>query len=168
MIGWRDVRRRLIVVRKGGPALEFALMAPVFVGMLLFAFEILYAIAAKSIVDTALETSSRAAVTGGATPTDTASRLTQFNASFYNVSDPMISRARLTLGVAACATAEILTNSPNACRANDPGATGEIVRFNATYRHEFLAPSAVCSMLHVNPCPSLTMSAQIVRRNEPF
>lgn len=168
MIAWRDTQRRLLGNRKGGPALEFALMAPVFVGMLLFAFEILYAIAAKSVVDTALETSSRIAVTGGSTPTDTALRLTQFNTSFYNVSDPMISRGKLTLAVAACATAEVLTNSPNACRANDPGATGEMVRFNATYRHQFLAPSAVCNMLHVNPCPSLTMSAQIVRRNEPF
>ena len=38
------VLRRLRHDRRGGPALEFALMAPVFLGTLLVAFEILYAI----------------------------------------------------------------------------------------------------------------------------
>ncbi|MBL8698374.1 MAG: pilus assembly protein [Alphaproteobacteria bacterium] len=154
--------------RKGSPALEFALMAPVFFGTLLLAFEILYAIAAKSVIDTALDDSSRTAVTGGANPTDTAARRVAFETNFYAISDPLITRANLTLGIAACASAAQLTASPASCRTNDPGATGEIVQFSATYRHQFLAQAAVCGLLGISTCPSITMHAQLVRRNEPF
>lgn len=154
--------------RKGGPALEFALMAPVFFGTLLMAFEILYAIAAKSVVDTALDDSSRTAVTGGANPTDTSARRVAFETNFYAISDPLITRANLTLGISACSTAAQLTTSPGSCRVNDPGATGEMVQFSATYRHLFLAQSAVCGLFGIASCPAITMHSQLVRRNEPF
>lgn len=154
--------------RKGGPALEFALMAPVFIGVLLLAFEILYAVAARSVVDTALEEASRKAVTGGPTPTNSAARLTAFTNEFYAVTSPMIARNRIVLAVMACATMDMLNNNPAACRASDPGATGEVVRFSATYNHTFLAQRTVCTLLGMSVCPPLTMNAQIVRRNEPF
>ncbi|MBM3521791.1 MAG: hypothetical protein FJX57_02445 [Alphaproteobacteria bacterium] len=160
--------RRLLRDRRGGPALEFALMAPVFFGTLLVAFEILYAIAAKSVLDTALDDSSRSAVTGGANPTDTAGRRTAFEMAFYAISDPLIGRANLALGISACTNAAQLTSSPGSCRANDPGATGEIVQFSATYRHQFFVQSAVCGILGIATCPSITMNSQLVRRNEPF
>lgn len=148
--------------------LEFALMAPVFIGVLLVAFEILYAIAARSVVDTALEEASRKAVTGGPTPTNSAARLAAFATEFYAVTSPMIAQHRIVLAVMACATMDMLNNNPAACRAADPGATGEIVRFSATYSHTFLAQQTVCTLLSMSTCPPLTMNAQIVRRNEPF
>lgn len=143
-------------------------MAPVFFGVLLVAFEILYAIAAKSVIDTALDDSSRQAVTGGANPLDTAARRTAFETNFYAISDPLIRRANVTLGMSACTTAAQLTSTPGSCRANDPGSTGEIVQFSATYRHEFMVQSAVCGILAISSCPTITMHSQLVRRNEPF
>jgi hypothetical protein len=154
--------------RKGGPALEFALMAPVFIGVLLLAFEILYAIAARSVVDTALEEASRKAVTGGPTPSNSTARLNAFTSEFYAVTSPMIAQNRIVLAVMACATMDMLNNNPAGCRASDPGATGEVVRFSATYSHRFLAQQTVCNLLAMTNCPPLTMNAQIVRRNEPF
>lgn len=159
---------RIFRDRRGSPTVEFALMAPVFLGLLLVAFEILYAVAAKSVIDTAVDEASRNAVTGGPTPTNTAARMSAFSRNFYIITDPMIARSRLTLAVVACANAAMLSNSPGSCRSGDPGGTGEIVRFSAMYRHNFLAQSAVCGLLGMSACPPLTMSAQIVRRNEPF
>lgn len=143
-------------------------MAPVFVGVLLLAFEILYAIAARSVVDTALEEASRKAVTGGPTPSNSTARLNAFTSEFYAVTSPMIAQHRIVLAVMACATMDMLNNNPASCRASDPGATGEVVRFSATYSHTFLAQRTVCNLLAMSTCPPLTMNAQIVRRNEPF
>lgn len=154
--------------RKGGPALEFALITPAFFGIVLVSFEILYAIVARSVVNYALESASRAAVTGGTAPTDNAARLQAITEEFFAATSSMIRPARLTLVVSACESMEMLNTNPAACRTGDAGVAREVVRFSATYSHSFLTQGAVCSVLAMPTCPPVTMNAQIVRRNEPF
>lgn len=154
--------------RKGGPALEFALITPAFFGILLVSFEILYAVVARSVVDHALESASRTAVTGGTTPTDNTARLEAITNEFFAATSSMIASSRLTLVVSACESMETLNINPAACRTGDAGTAREVVRFNATYSHSFLSQRAVCSLLAMATCPPVTMNAQIVRRNEPF
>jgi Flp pilus assembly protein TadG len=161
-------RRRVSGSRKGGPALEFALTTPAFIAVVLVAFEILYAIAARSVVDHSLESASRNSVTGGASPTDNPARLAAFAADFYAGASPMIPQSRVVLTVTACASMEMLANTPSLCRVSDPGAAREVVRFSATYTHNFVAQRMVCGILAMTSCPPLTMNAEIVRRNEPF
>ena len=161
-------RRRVSGSRKGGPALEFALTTPAFIAVVLVALEILYAVAARAVVDHALESSSRNAVTGGASPTDNPGRLAAFAADFYAGASPMIPQSRVVLTVMACASMDMLSNDPSQCRVSDPGAAREIVQFSASYAHNFVAQRMVCSILAMASCPPLTMNAQIVRRNEPF
>lgn len=160
--------RRCAGSRKGGPALEFALITPAFFGIVLVSFEILYAIAARSVVDHALEAASRSAVTGGTTPTENVMRLEAIRDEFYTWTSTMIPRSRLSLTVTACESMEMLNDNPSGCRNEDMGTAREVVRFDASYNHRFLSQQVICSLLAMVTCPQLTMNAQIVRRNEPF
>jgi Flp pilus assembly protein TadG len=169
MNGLRHVwRRRISGSRKGGPALEFALTTPAFIGVVLVAFEILYAIGARSVIDHSLEAASRNAVTGGETPSDLPARLSDFATDFYARTSAMIPSSSVVLTVTACASMETLNNDPSSCREADPGHAREVVRFAASYSHTFVAQRMVCGLLAMASCPPLTMNAQIVRRNEPF
>ena len=172
--------RRLAKDRKGATAVEFALVAPVFLALTFSILEAGYFFFISSAVDQAAARAARLIRTGQAQSTTTPISRDAFFDRICEVVDLFGDcDAQLTVDVARFSTFDELADDVTAptCRDADddaidaipyaPGAEREIVRVRICYLHRSINPALGLNLAEA-PDGSRKMISVTIFRNEPF
>ncbi len=159
-----SVRRGSNLGKRGVSAVEFALTASIFMGLMLLTMEVCYDLAVGAALDYGAWAASRFGTTGSLTAPGlaTADRSSSIQALVIQNSGLLLSSTNLT--VAESAYSNFGAASAQAGASGGAGTSGQVVAYTLTYSQPFLTPIAAVLAGATN----LIHTSTVVVLNEPF
>jgi Flp pilus assembly protein TadG len=173
-VGMRNFLKSLLQNRAGGPALEMALIAPVFIAIMLVTFDMGYMLFVQGVLDGAARNAARVVRTGQAqTSADPSGTFfAALNAGLSGV----INSAAVTADVESYADFSTLKSSLPALidpktgkpvTNFTPGSPNSAVAVRVTYIYNFMVPWEGTLLMGATP-GSARLVTTVVFKNEPY
>jgi Flp pilus assembly protein TadG len=142
--------------RRGTTALEFALVGPAFVLLLLLVVETAWQLTIDMALNIGVIAGSRSAITGA-----------DYNtvlSTIVSTSGGILKQANLALTTNAYASPASFASGGSAAASTGTGSSGQLVTYTATYTQAFLTPLPAAIL----GCGAITHTAMMIVQNERF
>lgn len=153
---------------RGATAMEFALIAPMFIAILVATIEVGVLEVMSSNLDSAVMTASRKIRTGESDRPSSSAEFTNLICASM-IDDPNDCRSRLAISVQKMADFSSAQTAADAAPAGqfDAGGPGDIILVRATYRWPLILPMYAGNFQLAGPNEAL-LDARATFRNEPY